>query len=279
MAESAGWNVEQAGQRRRRHRPLLGRRDPRPRRSGRPRRSPRCDRRWHPSDRHGGRGRGPARPADGGDALSWRASDGTLCRPSPGRRGAPRAARARSAVRGHGPPGPARRRGPSPGGLHRPRRRRRARRLAPIRHRRGVRPLADRYAGTRGGRRQRRVQAVRAGHATGHHERRGVRPVDREHHRDLRRRPLHVRQQLPRRRHARHARRALVHLLGASPPGWTPPPATSCSPRTPSGCTAAEVGPARAAVGQDGVDSRRSAILARCQLAEPPSTSFCLARL
>ena len=70
--------------------------------------------------------------------------------------------------------------------------------------------------------------------------RRCVRPVDRARHRGVRRRPVHVRQQLPGRRHARHVRRAVLDVRTRSPPGSTTPPATSSSPPPPSASTAAE---------------------------------------
>ena len=56
----------------------------------------------------------------------------------------------------------------------------------------------------------------------------------------VRRRPVHVRQQLPRRRHARHLRRALRRVRRRDRATSTPRRATSCSRRTPSASTAAE---------------------------------------
>ena len=65
--------------------------------------------------------------------------------------------------------------------------------------------------------------------------------LDRALPRRLRRRPVHVRQQLPGRRDARHVRRALRRLRRADRATSTTRPATSSSPRTPSASTAAEV--------------------------------------
>ena len=58
----------------------------------------------------------------------------------------------------------------------------------------------------------------------------GVRPVDRARHRAVRRRPLHVRQQLPGRRHARHLRRAVLGLRRRHRRPRRRPTATSSSP-------------------------------------------------
>ena len=132
--------------------------------------------------------------------------------PASAGRGAPRPAGARPGVRGDDPPRSAAGDGQGAGGPRRPRRGRRARRLAAQRLRRGARPLDRGHRRPRRPRRQRAVQALRPGDAAGIDGRRRAGSVARVRHRRVRRRPLPVREQLSRRRDARHA--------------WT-----SCTPR------------------------------------------------
>ena len=88
--------------------------------------------------------------------------------------------------------------------------------------------------------RPRRVQALRSGHALRLHHRRGLRPVAGVRHRGLRRRPLHVRQQLPGRLDVRHLRPALLGVQCRDRPVSTRRRGPSSSPTTPSGSIAAE---------------------------------------
>ena len=101
--------------------------------------------------------------------------------------------------------------------------------------------------------------------------RRRAGPVARARHRGVRRRPVHVREQLPRRRDARHLRRALLRPTRPSRPASTTTPATSCSPPTRAGlpllarCVNRAV-QCQASVGEHGFPSL-SATVQRGQLA------------
>ena len=166
--------------------------------------------------RLGGRGGGRARPADGGAPLSRRPPDGRSRGTASLGRGASRAGGARPVVRGDGPPRPAGGRGHGgwrptttswwwssmPGG-------------------RATDPTRSVPSGPRGSTPSAglgdNVLCKLSGLAgpLGSMARRRAGPVARARHRRVRRRPLHVREQLPRGRDARHSRRALHLLLGS----------------------------------------------------------------
>ena len=225
--------------RRRRDRGPLGRGDRGAARSWPRRPGTRRHHRRHRARRPDRRHRAVARRADGVAAVPRHPADGRRIR-RPARRRPARARRARPGVRAHGASRPARELGRRARRLGRAHRCRRARGLAAGRLARGVRAVEARDLGAGGAGRQRPLQAVGPGHAAPLDGRRRVGTVDRALPRVVRRRPVHVREQLPGRRDARHLRPALPGLRPRHRGSRRRRRATSSSPRTPSGSIAAD---------------------------------------